>query len=46
MKPVINFLEMCWMIMYFAIAFLAFLVLYPLSFLFSKPHYEYDGYDK
>ena len=46
MKPLINTLEFCWMIIYFFIAFLAFVLLYPLSFLFSKPHFEYDGYDK
>jgi len=34
------------MIIYFLIAFLAFILLYPLSFLFSKSHFEYDGYDK
>jgi hypothetical protein len=46
MKPLINTLEFIYMIIYFTIALLAGIILFPLSFLFSKPHFEYDGYDK
>ena len=38
-------LDMVYAIMYFFIAFLACLILYPLSFLSKKPHYEESGYD-
>ena len=38
-------LEMVYAIMYLFIAVLAGLILYPLSFLSKKTHYEESGYD-
>jgi hypothetical protein len=46
MKTLMNILETVYAIMYFLIAILAAIILYPLSFLFAKPHYEESGYDK
>lgn len=46
MKPLMNALESVYVIIYFVVAIIAGIILLPLSFLFSKPHFEYDGYDK
>ena len=45
MKTLMNILETMYAIMYFLIAIVAAIILYPLSFLFAKPHYEESGYD-
>jgi len=41
-----KFLEYIWISIYFFVALLAAIILYPFSFLVSKKHYESDGYDK
>jgi hypothetical protein len=46
MKTLMKLLETVYAIMYFLIAIVAAIILYPLSFLFSKPHHEESGYDK
>ena len=40
-----KFLENIWSCIYFFVAMLAAIILYPLSFLVSKTHHESDGYD-
>jgi hypothetical protein len=45
MKTLMKFLEMVYAIMYFLIAILAGIILYPLSFLSRKDHFEESGYD-
>jgi hypothetical protein len=46
MKTLMKTLEMVYSIMYFLFAIIAAIILYPLSFLFSKVHHEENGYDK
>ena len=46
MKTLMKTLETVYAIMYFLIAIIAAIILYPLSFLFSKVHHEENGYDK
>lgn len=46
MKTLMKTLETVYAIMYFLIAIIAAIILYPLSFLFSKVHHEESGYDK
>ena len=45
MKTLMKTFEMVYAIMYFLIAVIAAIILYPLSFLFAKPHHEESGYD-
>lgn len=45
MKTLMKLLETVYAIMYFTIAVIAAIILYPLSFLFAKPHHEESGYD-
>jgi ABC-type phosphate/phosphonate transport system permease subunit len=45
MKTLMKLLETVYAIMYFLIAIVAAIILYPLSFLFSKVHHEESGYD-
>ncbi len=45
MKTLMKLLETVYAIMYFLIAIIAAIILYPLSFLFSKVHHEESGYD-
>ena len=40
-----KFFEMVYVFMYFLVAIIAGVVLYPLSFLISSNHYEECGYD-
>jgi hypothetical protein len=40
-----RFFEMFYILIYFFIAILAGILLYPLAFLFSGKHHEEDGYD-
>jgi hypothetical protein len=40
-----KFLETVYAIMYLFIAIVAAIILYPLSFLSKKDHYEESGYD-
>jgi ABC-type phosphate/phosphonate transport system permease subunit len=46
MKTLMKTLETVYAIMYFLIAIIAAIILYPLSFLLSKVHHEESGYDK
>ena len=46
MKTLMKTLEMVYVIMYFLIAILAGIILYPFSFLVSGSHYEESGYDR
>jgi hypothetical protein len=41
-----KFIETVYSIMYLFVAVVAAIILYPLSFLISKPHHEESGYDK
>ena len=45
MKTLMKMLETVYAIMYFLIALLAGIILYPLSFLSRKDHFEESGYD-
>ena len=45
MKTLMKFLETVYAIMYLFIAIVAAIILYPLSFLSKKDHYEESGYD-
>ncbi len=45
MKTLMKLLETVYAIMYFLIAIVAAIILYPISFLFSKVHHEESGYD-
>ena len=45
MKTLIAVIEKVYIVMYFAVAVIAGIILLPLSFFFSKPHYEESGYD-
>ena len=45
MKTLMKTFEMVYAIMYFFIAIVAGVILYPLSFLSNKDHYEESGYD-
>ena len=45
MKTLMKTLEMVYVIMYFLIAGIACIILYPLSFLSRKDHFEESGYD-
>jgi hypothetical protein len=45
MKTLLSFLEGIWMIIYFTIAVIVCVILFPFWFLFGKPHYEESGYD-
>jgi hypothetical protein len=40
-----KILEMIYVMIYFFIAILAGIILYPLSFLIAETHYEENGYD-
>jgi hypothetical protein len=40
-----KFLEYIWICIYFFVAVLAAIILYPLSLLAVEKHYESDGYD-
>ena len=39
------FFEMVYVVIYFLIAVVAGIILYPISFLIKKEHYEESGYD-
>jgi ABC-type phosphate/phosphonate transport system permease subunit len=41
-----KFLETVYAIMYFFIAIVAAIILFPVTFLFAKTHHEESGYDK
>ena len=45
MKTLMKTLEMVYVIMYFFVAILAGIILYPFSFLIGTDHYEESGYD-
>ena len=45
MKTLMKTLETVYVIMYFLIAVIAGLILYPMSFLSRKDHFEESGYD-
>lgn len=45
MKTLMKILETVYAIMYFLIVLLAGIILYPLSFLARKDHFEESGYD-
>lgn len=40
-----SFFEMSYSVVYIIVALIAGIILYPLSFLAKKTHYEEDGYD-
>jgi len=44
-SKIFSFLEMVYFMIYFLIAIIAGIILYPLSFLIKKEHYEESGYD-
>ena len=44
-KTLMKFLETVYAIMYFTIAVIAGIILYPLSFFSKKDHFEESGYD-
>ncbi len=46
MKTLMKFIETVYAIMYFFIAIVAAIILFPVSFLFAKTHHEESGYDK
>jgi len=45
MKTLMKLLETVYAIMYFLVAVIAAIILYPLSFLYKKDHFEESGYD-
>ena len=45
MKTLMKLLETVYAIMYFTIAVIAGIILYPLSFFSKKDHFEESGYD-
>ena len=45
MKTLMKTLEMIYVMIYFFVAILAGIILYPLSFLIGTVHYEESGYD-
>jgi len=45
MKTLMKLLETVYAIMYFTIAVIVGIILYPLSFLSKKDHFEESGYD-
>ena len=45
MKTLMKSLEMVYAVMYLLIGGIACIILYPLSFLYRKDHYEESGYD-
>jgi ABC-type phosphate/phosphonate transport system permease subunit len=44
-SKIFSFLEMVYVVIYFLIAVIAGIILYPLSFLSKKNHFEESGYD-
>jgi hypothetical protein len=44
-SKIFSFFEMLYFMIYFLIAIIAGIILYPLSFLVKKEHYEEGGYD-